>query len=53
MVPILFALVGAVSLFFLLYTRRVEAELSAFSRERRAARPAFTAPEGRVLAPRE
>lgn len=52
-VPIAFALVGAVALLFLPYTRRVEAELSAFSRERRGARTAFTAPESRALAPRE
>lgn len=52
-VPIVFALVGAVALFFLPYTRRVEAELSAFSRERRGGRTAFTAPETRALAPRE
>lgn len=52
-VPIVLALAGAVALFFLPYTRRVEAELSVFSRERRGARTAFTAPEDRVLAPRE
>ncbi|PKI92074.1 hypothetical protein CW368_04325 [Actinomycetales bacterium SN12] len=52
-VPIVFALVGAVALLFLPYTRRVEAELSAFSLERRGTRTAFTAPESRALAPRE
>lgn len=53
LVPIAFALVGAVALLFLPYTRKVEAELSAFSRERRGARTAFSAPETRALAPRE
>lgn len=52
-VPIVFALAGVVALLFLPYTRRVEAELSAFSRERRGTRTAFAAPEDRALAPRE
>jgi GPH family glycoside/pentoside/hexuronide:cation symporter len=52
-VPIAFALVGAVALLFLPYTRKVEAELSAFSRERRGTRTAFAAAEDRALAPRE
>ncbi|MGW9628470.1 hypothetical protein [Microbacterium sp. NPDC055521] len=46
-------MIGAVAQFFLPYTRRVEAELSAFSRERRGVRMVLTEPETRTRAPRE
>ena len=52
-VPVIFALAGAVALLFLPYTRHVEAELSAFSHDRRGAQTAFTEAERPALAPRE
>ena len=41
-IPILFALVGAVALIFLPYSRAVEADLSDYSRDRRGASTAFS-----------